>query len=108
MAAKRLELTVSEDLWERIESARGDVPRAAFVKRALEGFVASGAVQEPQPQDNRPRKSRLPPPRPAAVRPQVVRASSLVTTELSESWEELMLARQARLNRKREQPKGAA
>lgn len=34
--AKRVEITVSEDVWVRLESARGHEPRASFVKRALE------------------------------------------------------------------------
>jgi hypothetical protein len=36
MATKRIEFTVSEETWERIETARGDVPRAAFIKRTIE------------------------------------------------------------------------
>jgi hypothetical protein len=34
--ARRLEITLSEESWERLERVRGFEPRASFVKRALE------------------------------------------------------------------------
>lgn len=40
MSAKRIEITVPQETWERIEAARGDVPRAAFIKRAIEAALA--------------------------------------------------------------------
>lgn len=39
MTSKRLEITVSEDTWERLEELRGHEPRASFVKRALESAL---------------------------------------------------------------------
>lgn len=35
MPAVRIELTVPQDTYERIEAARGDVPRAAWIKRLI-------------------------------------------------------------------------
>ena len=35
MPARRIEFTVSEETWQRVEAARGDVPRAAWIKRAI-------------------------------------------------------------------------
>lgn len=40
MPSKRVELTVPQQTWDRIEAARGDVPRAAFIKRAIEAALA--------------------------------------------------------------------
>lgn len=37
--AKRIEITVPQTTWDRIERARGDVPRAAFIKRAIEAAL---------------------------------------------------------------------
>jgi metal-responsive CopG/Arc/MetJ family transcriptional regulator len=38
----RVEITLSDHLWDRIEDARGDVPRAAWIKRAIRSqLVAS-------------------------------------------------------------------
>ena len=48
--SQRLELTVSAGLFERVESARGDVSRASFVRRALEsalGGVPPERAEEP-------------------------------------------------------------
>lgn len=39
MAAKRVEITVPEDLLERVDGARGHEPRASFIKRALESAL---------------------------------------------------------------------
>jgi hypothetical protein len=36
MPSKRVEFTVSDEMWKRIEKVRGDVPRAAWIKRAIE------------------------------------------------------------------------
>jgi hypothetical protein len=36
MGVKRIEITVSEETWERLNAARGHEPRASFVKRALQ------------------------------------------------------------------------
>lgn len=36
MPARRVEFTVSEETWQRIEKARGDVPRAAWIKLAIQ------------------------------------------------------------------------
>ena len=48
MDAKRIEITVSEELWRRVEVARGHEPRASFVKRALGEFLARdpGALEK--------------------------------------------------------------
>ena len=40
MSAKRIEITVSEGTWDRLELARGHEPRASFVKRALESALS--------------------------------------------------------------------
>jgi hypothetical protein len=42
MPAKRIEFTVSEELWDQIERARGDVSRARWIKRALESALGEG------------------------------------------------------------------
>ena len=35
VSARRVEITVSEETWNEIEAARGDMPRAAWIKQAL-------------------------------------------------------------------------
>lgn len=45
MPSKRLELTLSDEVWTRLEKARGHEPRASFVKRALEAFLPEPGVQ---------------------------------------------------------------
>jgi hypothetical protein len=39
MSVRRVEITVSEGTWGRLEVARGHEPRASFVKRALESAL---------------------------------------------------------------------
>lgn len=41
MASKRFEMVVPEDLWLRIEAARGHEPRGSFVKRMVEEGMES-------------------------------------------------------------------
>jgi hypothetical protein len=41
----RLEITLSEEQWDRLNAARGHEPRASFVKRALEAALAESAVR---------------------------------------------------------------
>jgi hypothetical protein len=41
MSARRIEITVSEGTWDRLNAARGHEPRASFVKRALESALGS-------------------------------------------------------------------
>ena len=36
----RIEFTVPQEMWDRIEAARGDIPRAAFIKLALNVYIA--------------------------------------------------------------------
>ena len=36
MPAVRVEITVPQDVHDRIEAVRGDVPRAAWIKRAID------------------------------------------------------------------------
>jgi hypothetical protein len=36
MPAMRIEITVPEATYDEIEKARGDVPRAAWIKRAID------------------------------------------------------------------------
>lgn len=40
MPPVRIEITVPESTYEEIERARGDVPRAAWIKRAIEQRLA--------------------------------------------------------------------
>lgn len=44
MPARRIEFTVPEEMWIGIEVARGDVPRAAWIKRALESALGNPSV----------------------------------------------------------------
>jgi hypothetical protein len=39
--SNRLELTLSDEQWDRLDGARGHEPRASFVKRALESALDS-------------------------------------------------------------------
>lgn len=47
MSAKRIEITVSEETWGRLNAARGHEPRASFVKRALERALAPVVIGDP-------------------------------------------------------------
>lgn len=40
MPPVRVEFTVPQETYEKIEAARGDVPRAAWIKRAIEKALA--------------------------------------------------------------------
>ena len=46
MPARRIEFTVSEETWQRIEVTRGDVPRAAWIKRAINDALPSETEEE--------------------------------------------------------------
>lgn len=48
MNARRIEITVSQELWDRLENARGHEPRASFVKRALESRLSMTFPDVPQ------------------------------------------------------------
>lgn len=39
--ANRLEITLSDEQWDRLDGARGHEPRASFVKRALESALGN-------------------------------------------------------------------
>lgn len=39
---RRVEFTVPEEMWQRLEAARGDVSRARFIKRAVEEKLNGG------------------------------------------------------------------
>lgn len=54
---RRLEITVSEETWGRLELARGHEPRASFVKRALESALGKMEDQPPRPREG---SDRLP------------------------------------------------
>jgi len=41
---RRIEITVSEDVWGRLEAARGFEPRASFVKRALVAVLGAAPM----------------------------------------------------------------
>jgi hypothetical protein len=56
--SRRFEMRLSDDLWDRIERARGDVPRATWIKRALESVLGSDAPSTPQDADERAAKVR--------------------------------------------------
>lgn len=72
--AVRVEFTVPDELYERLESARGHEPRASFVKRALESALAgSGAPAEVAPVSARP-SSAAPTRTPASATDAYVRA----------------------------------
>jgi ribosomal protein S27AE len=43
MVAKRLEITLDEAAWDRLNAVRGHEPRASFVKRALRDALFSRA-----------------------------------------------------------------
>lgn len=49
--AKRIEITVSEEVWAALDAARGHEPRASFVKRALEKALGTtvGGVTASEP-----------------------------------------------------------
>jgi hypothetical protein len=47
MPPRRIELTVSQETWERIEKARGREPRATWIKRAI--ALALAADPKPPP-----------------------------------------------------------
>jgi hypothetical protein len=44
MSARRVEITLSEPVWDRLESARGHEPRASFIKRALDTALSGQAT----------------------------------------------------------------
>ena len=51
----RIEFTLPDDTYRRLEDARGQMPRAAFIKRALESALAgSGALVEVAPVSAQP------------------------------------------------------
>jgi hypothetical protein len=48
--ANRIEVSgVPDELLARVDAARGDVPRAVFVRRALEAYLGRGAVEDVSP-----------------------------------------------------------
>lgn len=46
MSAVRIELTVSQETYDRLEQARGLVPRAAWIKALIERELESAASRE--------------------------------------------------------------
>jgi hypothetical protein len=51
--ANRVEVTLSDEAWGRLESLRGHEPRASFVKRALMEALGRGAVEDDVPSPSR-------------------------------------------------------
>jgi hypothetical protein len=52
--ANRIEVSgVPDELLARVDAARGDVPRAVFVRRALEAYLGRGAVKDDGPSPSR-------------------------------------------------------
>jgi hypothetical protein len=51
---RRIEITVSDETWRRLDGARGHEPRASFVKRALERALGPEAKDTPVPGVERP------------------------------------------------------
>jgi hypothetical protein len=47
MSARRVEITLSESVWDRLESARGHEPRASFIKRALDFALDDERMRSP-------------------------------------------------------------
>src|SRR3954462_1900946 len=47
MASRRFEMRIDENLWSRLEGARGDVPAARFVTRALEAALGVSNPSRP-------------------------------------------------------------
>jgi hypothetical protein len=71
-------ISLPEDLWARIDEARGDVPRSVFIERKLEG--ALGVVYAVTPGGREPKpvaKDRPAPPRASGeyVLPKIARRS---------------------------------
>jgi hypothetical protein len=71
-------ISLPEDLWARIDEARGDVPRSVFIERKLEG--ALGVVYAVTPGGREPKpvaKDRPAPPRASEeyVLPKIARRS---------------------------------
>jgi hypothetical protein len=80
--ANRIEVSgVPDELLVRVDAARGDVPRAVFVRRALEAYLGRGAVEDdvPSPARSSVAEQAAAPvlPRAPVVIPGVVRGSSL-------------------------------
>jgi hypothetical protein len=101
--SKRIELTVSEELWDRIEVARGDVPRAAFVKRVLEVETRAFLVEpeiEPPFRVPSPERTSARAPRHAPTPPGSLPRSAM-RREIVEPVEDWAWERQQRLNRNR-------
>jgi hypothetical protein len=48
MPARRVEFTVSQETWQRIEAARGAAPRAAWIKLAIEKKLAQAEKKKPR------------------------------------------------------------
>jgi hypothetical protein len=100
-------LRLDEDLVARVDAAAGPRGRTRWIVAAVE---ASLAPSKPSPPSKPSFAARYPAggeePRTESThrvqRPQFVRATSLVTPEIRSEWEEIMAARQARLNKKRD------
>lgn len=110
-------MTVSQELWDQVESARGVVPRAKWVKLALEAFLAPKRLDPRvdkvatalEARDAvRDRNQQVQAARPQVARPQFVRARTLVSPEIQSEWAEIMAARQERLNKRLDTKGGAA
>lgn len=56
---RRLEITLSQEAWDRLEAARGHEPRASFVKRALESALSGSAPKGVPGEDARVSPDRL-------------------------------------------------
>lgn len=49
MPSRRIEITVPQDTYERIEEARGDVPRAAWIKRLIDEALSDAMMPDAAP-----------------------------------------------------------